>query len=273
MPAVELDGRVFIPGGFGGERRLEIYDPANDAWSRGSDLPAGRHHLMAAALDGRLYVFGGGAGLSWTPTDGAWVYDPATDTWKELEPLPEPRLAGAAVALDGRLYIVGGIGGSGATLAYNPDNARWESLLAPARQREHVAAATLAGEIWLLGGRWQGVGEQAAVEILDLTDRTWREGPMLIVPRAGFAAAADGGRIVVAGGEVIMTGRDTLGSIEVLLPGAEAWSLGPPIPFPVHGVGGAIVDSRFFLMGGSDREGAIANAGRVQILDLTQVGD
>jgi hypothetical protein len=40
------------------------------------------------------------------------------------------------------------------------------------------------------------------------------------------------------------------------------------MPFPVHGVGAAIVEQAFFLMGGSDREGAIANSGRVQILNL-----
>ncbi|HET7090058.1 MAG TPA: hypothetical protein VFL17_15585, partial [Anaerolineae bacterium] len=59
MPAVVLDGMIYVPGGFGGESRLERYDPIADEWEALADMPDGRHHLMAAAHDGYLYVFGG----------------------------------------------------------------------------------------------------------------------------------------------------------------------------------------------------------------------
>lgn len=28
-------------------------------WGKAADLPEGRHHLMAAACDGKVYLFGG----------------------------------------------------------------------------------------------------------------------------------------------------------------------------------------------------------------------
>jgi hypothetical protein len=65
-----------------------------------------------------------------------------------------------------------------------------------------------------------------------------------------------------------MTGRETLGSVEIFDLEAREWSLGPAIPFPVHGVGAAAWQGAFYLMGGSDRAGAIENVGRVQVLDL-----
>ncbi|HEX9680543.1 MAG TPA: kelch repeat-containing protein, partial [Anaerolineales bacterium] len=82
MPAVELGGRIYVPGGFGGERVLEAYDPARDMWEELPSLPAARHHLMATAHGGQLYVFGGGAGLSFNATDDAWVFDPASRAWR-----------------------------------------------------------------------------------------------------------------------------------------------------------------------------------------------
>jgi N-acetylneuraminic acid mutarotase len=84
MPAVTIDGLIYVPGGFGGEALLEVYDPQTDTWARLADMPEGRHHLMAAAYNGRMYVFGGAQSPGWGETDTTWVYDPADDSWGEL---------------------------------------------------------------------------------------------------------------------------------------------------------------------------------------------
>ena len=271
MPAVELGGKIYVPGGFGGERVLEAYDPASDNWIELTRLPEGRHHLMAAGLGGRLFIFGGGAGLSFDPTDGAWVYDPAGDSWSELPVMPEPRFAGAAVALNNAVYIIGGTGGSGATLVFHVDESRWSQLPAPETPREHTAAVAFLDEIWSLAGRWQGVGELARVEILNPGTGEWRSASPLSVPRGGFAAAVVQGLIVVAGGEVIMTGRQAVASVEIFDPAIGVWAAGPDLPYAVHGLGAAEWQGSFYLMGGSDRAGGIENVGRVQVLDLDEV--
>jgi hypothetical protein len=123
------------------------------------------------------------------------------------------------------------------------------------------------GEIWLFGGRWPGVGELATVEIYNPDSLTWRAGPSLNVARAGFAAAVVSGHIIVAGGEVILNGTETLDSVEFLSSGSAAWQVGPKLPMPIHGVGGAPFESRFLLLGGSLRAGAIENEGQVQIYE------
>ncbi|MGH2626452.1 MAG: Kelch repeat-containing protein, partial [Anaerolineales bacterium] len=218
MPSVELSDRIYVPGGFGGERAMEAYDPATDTWQELPSMPGARHHLMAAAHGGRLYLFGGGAGLSFNATEDAWVFDPAAGVWDELPAMPEPRFAGAAVALGDSIYIVGGTGGSGGTLVFRPQDSTWSTLPAPAHAREHVAGVAFDQTVWALGGRWGGVGELASVEIFRPARGDWASGPPMLVPRAGFAAAVVDGRIVVAGGEVIMTGRETLGSVEIFDP-------------------------------------------------------
>ncbi len=265
MPAVTIDDWIYVPGGFGDPARLDRYNPETDQWQTLAQLPAGRHHLMAAAYGGKLYLFGGAPSQSWEPTATVWVYDPVDDTWQELPPMPEPRLAGAAVTLNDKIYIAGGAGGSQALLEFTPEQASWRLLSAPGQAREHVSAVVYEAEIWLLGGRWFGEGELASVEIYTPVTDTWRNGPPMQVPRAGFAAAVVDEHIIVAGGEVIFTGTDTLDSVEILASGSTTWQMGPALGVPIHGVGGAAFDRRFLLLGGSIRAGAIENEGQVQI--------
>jgi hypothetical protein len=103
------------------------------------------------------------------------------------------------------------------------------------------------------------------VEIYSPANAAWRIGPSLLRPHAGFSAAALDGRILAAGGEIIMTGNATLTTFEVFDPQAQAWSAGPDLPYPIHGVAAAAAGGRFYLLGGSSRAGAIENFGRVMI--------
>src|SRR5215211_2599378 len=106
---------IYVPGGFGGEQKLEAYDTATDTWETLAELPEPRHHLMAASYDGKVYIFGGASSVvDWRPQFKAWVYDPDTDSWAEITSMPEPRLAGAAVTVGDYLCILGGTGGSNA---------------------------------------------------------------------------------------------------------------------------------------------------------------
>src|SRR5919198_912235 len=102
IAAAEVAGKIYVVGGFGGERELEIYDPAADRWSRGRAFPHAVHHAAAVGLDGKLYVIGGYVD-GWTPSDAAFLYDPAADTWRDLAPMPTPRGALAAAVIDGRI--------------------------------------------------------------------------------------------------------------------------------------------------------------------------
>lgn len=265
LPAVTLGDWIYVPGGFGGENRLERYHPQSDRWEALTGMPDGRHHLMATAYNNFLYVFGGAHTQSWIPSDTVWRYNPTENQWSELERMPESRSAGVAVTLDNAIYIVGGVGGSEDMLAFSPEDGTWQLVPGPNQPREHVSAVTYQGEIWVLGGRWSGVGELSTVEIYNPTVNTWRNGPALNVARAGFTAAVVGENIVAAGGEVVFNGIETLDSVEIFAPDSTTWQFGPKLPIAIHGVGGAAFEQNFLLLGGSVRAGAIENEGLVQI--------
>ena len=83
------------------------------AWQALPPFPGGaRSQPVVAALDGKLYVFGGlqkdAAGVLQLVND-AHVYDPAQKAWQKLPTRAPLGLVGAAaVAHGGRIYVIGG---------------------------------------------------------------------------------------------------------------------------------------------------------------------
>jgi hypothetical protein len=47
VAVAEVRGKIYVVGGFGGERELEIYDSSADHWSRGASIPRALHHAAA----------------------------------------------------------------------------------------------------------------------------------------------------------------------------------------------------------------------------------
>ena len=87
----------------------EIYDYREDRWRTAAPMPQAQGGLAAAAVNGKLYAFGGeffdnGGGVY----PESWMYDPATDKWSALPDMPNPRHGLGAVALDGKIYVIGG---------------------------------------------------------------------------------------------------------------------------------------------------------------------
>jgi hypothetical protein len=50
VAVAEVGGKIYVVGGFGGERELEIYGSAADRWSRGASIPRALHHAAAVGL-------------------------------------------------------------------------------------------------------------------------------------------------------------------------------------------------------------------------------
>src|SRR5499433_4404923 len=58
VAVAEVGGKIYVVGGFGGERELEVYDPGADRWSRGASIPRALHHAAAVGSNGKLFVIG-----------------------------------------------------------------------------------------------------------------------------------------------------------------------------------------------------------------------
>ena len=171
-------GKIYVVGGFRGERELEIFDTASGRWSRGAIIPRAVHHAAAVGWQGKLYVLGGYVD-GWTPTDAVHEYDPAADRWRALAPMPTPRGALAVAVLDGRIHAVSGAGEGRRNLAaheaYDPVANRWTALAPVPTPRDHLALAALDGRLFAIGGRVDGsyARNLAANEAYDPATNRW----------------------------------------------------------------------------------------------------
>src|SRR6266545_696299 len=92
VAATVFRNEVYVMGGFGGGRVVEIFD--GQRWRRGPDLPFEVDHAMAAAvtetIDGAgVYVFGGNNGG--VPFARSFRLAPGATVWREIAAMPGPR--------------------------------------------------------------------------------------------------------------------------------------------------------------------------------------
>jgi len=110
--AASYDGKLYVVGGGYLNRddlsnKLFIYDPINNKWIEGEDLPSPRGALTANFINGILYVIGGVDTVSGT-TSSNWAYNPTNNTWLEKARMPTAREHLTSAVVDNKLYVIGG---------------------------------------------------------------------------------------------------------------------------------------------------------------------
>jgi N-acetylneuraminic acid mutarotase len=235
-------------------RRLDLKD--RKTWE---ELPMGPalQGMPLVSYQGQLYRTGGMAAhnKAGTPNDLVSVadfakFDPETKTWTNLPPLPSSRSTHDAVVVGDRLYVVGGWSMNGGdainsefledalVFDLSKEDGSWETLPAPPFQRRALAAASIQGKLYVLGGLTEEGKVVKTVDIYDPATQAWSSGPDLPGDKLeGFAASAFGigDRLYVSGHDGRLyrlaeagTGWDVVGSFAVprlthrLLPGLDS---------------------------------------------------
>lgn len=171
-----LDGIIYVAGGLrnGAVPDFSSYDPATDGWEGRAELPTQLDHLVAGAIDDRIYVAGGRNARIESHTNALHIYDPASDSWSLGAPMPTSRGGAAAAVANGRLFVCGGEGNTGHPSgvfdnveAYDPETDTWEVLEPMATPRHGTGAAAIDGDIVVPGGATvQAFGAVATNEVL-----------------------------------------------------------------------------------------------------------
>jgi N-acetylneuraminic acid mutarotase len=176
------------------------------SWSRRADAPFARGAATAQAIDGKIYVAGGGtAEPSALPRFD--VYDPALDHWTSLPAMPTAREHLASCVLDGELLAIGGWRNDKSVVAtveaYDPGRNAWQTLAPLATARGGLGAAVSGGVCFAIGGEeWSGPdpGTFADVQGLASTDGAWSDFVPLVHARHGVGVATLDGAVYVIGG-------------------------------------------------------------------------
>jgi N-acetylneuraminic acid mutarotase len=288
--AAVWNGRIVTAGGLVGrtnaplhiEDRVGLYDPAADAWSEGPRLPQPRHHPMIVADGDRLLAIGGyrrGEG-DWTNATEVWSLTPGAEAWTPGPSLPTP------LAHAGRVHLVTGRSpGAEANAQWRDQvdvdahwvlaDGRWEQARPAPMARNSAAGAMLDGALWIAGGRTVSGGGTGRLDRYDPAADRWDT--LAPIPRSaaadqqvggGLAMVAANGKLVAFGGEWFAPGgggvfRETW----IYDPATDAWSAGPDMRTPRHGLAAAAIGDRVYAIAG----GAVVSGGQavgtVEVLD------
>jgi len=197
--AVAYQGRLYVTGGYRGRgdlsapsRGLFRYDPATNRWSRLPSAPTPRAAHAAGVIGGRLHVAGG------ANESGALrsleIYDIVRRRWSkgpDMSTMAREHVAGTVAG--GQFYVLAGrASGQGnfrVAERFDPARGRWERLPDMAKARGGIAAATVDGQVVVLGGE-EGAGTIGEVELFNPAKRRWSRLPDLATPRHGLGAAS-----------------------------------------------------------------------------------
>lgn len=142
-----------------------VFDAAANRWDKARPAPMARNSAAGAVLGGKLFVAGGRT-VDGGGTGRLDCYDPAEDRWDTLAPIPASpatgRQVGGGLAMaeaGGRLVAFGGEwfdrpgGGVFAeTWIYEPTRDAWAAGPAMRTPRHGLAAASVDGMVYAIGG-------------------------------------------------------------------------------------------------------------------------
>jgi len=221
-----VNGRLYLFGGFfvdaGGviraSSRAHVYDPVADDWDALGTMPEPLTHTGTAVDGTTIWFVGGYLGDPPGPAvNRVWKYDTLTDTWSRGPDLPVNRGAGAAAIVGRTLHFVAGMDstrtadrGEHWTLELDDAAATWVAQAPLPDARNHTAAASLGGFLYVIGGQKDDREDQRALASVwryDPGSLAWAEMAALPGPRSHVASSTFvmDGRIYVVGGE---TGYD-----------------------------------------------------------------
>lgn len=281
-------GAIVLAGGLrraGGtteiEDRTARYDPRSDAWTEGPRLPAPRHHpMMIADAAGRVYALGGygrSQAGEWTSMTDVWALE--ADSWREAGRLPQPLSETVGVELQGRLHLVSGRSPGTGNGQWNdqvdvtthrvflPTEGVWDTAAPSPMARNSAAGAVLDGALWLAGGRTVGGGGTGRLDRYDPQADRWDTlAPIPFSTRSnaqvggGLALAAAGRHLVAFGGEWFAGegGGGVFQETWIYDPSRDAWTAGPDMLTPRHGLAAASVDGVVYAVAG----GAVVSGGQ-----------
>jgi N-acetylneuraminic acid mutarotase len=261
------------------------YDPGSNQWSKKKPMRLGSHHIALAALNNKIYVFGGfvlpqSGPPAWSAIDNSYEYDPATDEWKELPPMPTKRGAATAAAANGKIYITGGANSiEGVTengisqsrphnvLAtveeFDPRTSTWRTVRSMLVARNHHATASVGDKVYALGGRIGsafvigGSNNIDLVEMYDPATNLWSAREKMPTKLSGTGVGVYNNHIIVAGGEFQdRTMFSAYRAVEAYDATLDRWQMLPSMPHPRHGFTAGVVGNRFYAVSGDAQSAA-----------------
>ena len=227
------------------------------SWSTGAAIPVAVEGYGATTLRAIHYYLGG---YHFGDTDLNQRYSSLTNTWlPNGAPLPLPESELAAVTDGGIscsggpcIYAVSGRTFPGVLQRYDPVLDSW-TLLAdmPAPVATEHSVVSVAGKIYVAGGRTSGAPGSGAVnslQIYDIPSNTWNFGPPLPIAVSDAAAILQDSQIFVFGG--FTSSGAILSTTQVFNIVTNTWTIAAPMPTARADESVGVCGSQLHVIGG-----------------------
>jgi N-acetylneuraminic acid mutarotase len=266
-----VGGKLYVMGGINARgsnfsypitARCDAYDLATNTWTRLADMPEPFTHSVGTVDGTTIWFVGGFVGHTPGPgTEHVWKYDTLANTWSRGPDLPNARGGGASAIVGRTLHYFGGAnrtrtGDMPTHWELNLDDpaSTWVQRADMPLPRNHMAAATVGGKIYAVGGqRGEGAAaiDLAEVDVYDPATDTWTAAPPLPGARSHTNCSTFelNGKLVVIGGE---SGPEQYHSeIFAFDPATNAWSLMANLPEPRSTAVAGIINNQLVLSTGN----------------------
>ncbi|KAM9425710.1 kelch-like protein 33 [Pholidichthys leucotaenia] len=229
-------------------------------WRKLGEMPEPpRFSHEVAVLKGQLYVFGGKKyyGISDT-LNSVYRYDLLQNSWECLAEMQQKRSSFSVVVLDGKIYAIGGHCDPDyidSVEQYCPSTNTWSFTWPLDLPLSGHVAKVLLGQIFISGGQNS--------DYLCLSSMIVYKPEMgstylasMAKPRAHHCMEVLGEYLYVAGGistDDDMAVVDQL-ACEVYCPTSDSWTSFTSLPVPHVGAGSAVLENKFYVLGGYSQE-------------------
>jgi N-acetylneuraminic acid mutarotase len=233
-------------------------------WTQLPDAPLAKFESMGAAIEDKLYVFGGYVNASIRSTGQVARFDPGSSKWTTLHDMPE-KLTHSGTATDfNDVYLAGGYVGDWTGIStpvtrhlwrYDTAADTWTRMLNLPADRAAGALVRVGRKLHFFAGVDKHKRDRGEHWVLDLRHPTvWKEAAPLPDPRNHLGAAEIGGKIYAIGGQHNLnedTGNDAAVHAFDVVTGA--WSQVASLPKPTSHTHNAsfVLGNSIVTVGGS----------------------
>jgi N-acetylneuraminic acid mutarotase len=243
------------------------FNVKENSWTTKTSAPF-EGSCEAAIVNGKIYVFTGGAN---------YEYDPATDNWTTKASMPSTSWDEAAVAVNGKIYVLA----NSVPYEYNPETDTWKTGEPMPTARSQFSAEAVNGKIYVISGRTGGQYSTVKTnEAYDPATDSWETKAEIPYHVASGGSTVLDDKIYVIGGQNEFHDPMNPGFVQIYDPAIDVWTQGTPHPSPawlgevVAATTGLYAPKRIYVMGGSAGIGWATNASYVYDpeLDVWTVG-
>ncbi len=201
---------------------IEMFDTNINKWVVLTKMPGGaRQGMVAASVDGKIYIIGGKQGSTNLKT--VEVYNTNTNTWEENGTnMPTARQGAVCAVIDGKIYVIGGSSSStyfNKVEVYDPATNTWSTKKSMTIARDTAGVAVVDNKIYVVGGKGKSTYLNN-VEVYDPAQDIWETKAPMNTERRALGVCQVNGLIYAIGG---LNATGDLGKVEVYNPSTNEW--------------------------------------------------